>query len=95
MKAYEEKAKEFFPRFTESFTKSDKKTFKDNLMPYFATADHCREFVVEPYPKFEERAPDKWNDWIKTIYGEGKCKIKAVSSKDQATIIPGGNILVE
>lgn len=51
MKAYEEKAKEFFVHFTEAFSKSDKKTYKDNLAPFFATADPVNEFVAEPYPK--------------------------------------------
>ena len=64
-KAYEEKAKEFFVHFAETFAKSDKKTFKDNLTPFFANADSTGEFVNDPYPKYEEKAPDKWNDWFK------------------------------
>ena len=54
-KAYEEKAREFFPHFQETFAKSDKKTFKDNLLPFFANSEHCSEYVSEPYPKFEEK----------------------------------------
>jgi len=52
----------------EAFAKSDKKTFKDNLSPFFATADSCAEFVSEPYAKYEERAPDKWNELVKIVY---------------------------
>ena len=95
MKAYEEKAKEFFIHFAESFAKSDKKTFKDNLLPYFANAEHCGEFLSDPYPKYEEKQPDKWNEWIKIAYGEGKCRIKALMSKDEATLIPTTNVLVD
>lgn len=94
-KQYEEKAKEFFIHFHEVFAKSDKKTFKDNLTPFFANADHCSEFVSEPYPKFEEKLPDKWNEWFKLIYSDGKCKYKALGSKEEATLIPQQNILVE
>ena len=39
MKVKEEKAKEFFANFIEMFSKSDKKTFKDNLSPFFAQPD--------------------------------------------------------
>jgi hypothetical protein len=95
LKAYEEKAKEFFIRFHESFAKSDKKTFKENLLPFFAHPDHCKELVLEPYPKFEEKLPDKWNEWMKTLYAEGRCKINALARKEDATLIPNGNVLAE
>jgi hypothetical protein len=94
-KAYEEKAKEFFMRFLETFSKSDKKTFKDNLTPFFATLDHVGEFITETYPKFEEKQPDKWNEWMKNIYGDGKCKIKALGSRDEATLVNQSNVQVE
>jgi hypothetical protein len=29
------------------------------------------------------------------LYGEGKAKFRALKSKDDATLIPSGNILVE
>ena len=57
-------------------------------MPSFALPDHCREFVVEPYPKFEEKLPDKWNDWLKNLYADGKCKIRALATKADVTLIP-------
>ena len=67
-KEYQIKAKSFFVTFAEAFAKSDKKTFKDNLAPLFATADTCIDFIAEPYVKYEERAPDKWNELIKSVY---------------------------
>ena len=95
MRAYEEKAKEFFTNFQEAFARSDKKTFKDNLIPFFANADLCGELVSEPYPKYEERPPDKWNEWIKNVYGEARCRVKALGNKDEASLIPKENVLVE
>jgi len=85
---YEEKAREFFTNFQEAFTKSDKKTFKDNLGPYFATGESCGEFIAEPYPKFEEKLPDKWNEWFKLQFGDGKTiKFRALGSKEEAKLI--------
>ena len=85
---YEEKAREFFQAFSEAFVKSDKKTFKDNLSPFFATSETCGEYVSEPYPKFEEKLPDKWNEWFKLQFGDGKTiKFKALGSKDEASLI--------
>lgn len=79
----------------ETFAKSDKKTFKDNLLPFFATADSVGEFIQETFPKYEEKQPDKWNDWLKNLYSDGKCKIKALGSKEEATLINQANILAE
>jgi hypothetical protein len=85
---YEEKARDFFQSFADAFAKSDKKTFKDNLSPFFATAESCGEYVSEPYPKFEEKLPDKWNEWFKLQLGDGKTiQFKALGSKDEASLI--------
>ena len=51
--------------------------------------------MSDPYPKFEEKQPDKWNEWMKLIFGEGKCRVKALGSKDEATLIPSTNVLAE
>lgn len=51
---------QFFDKFSEAFAKSDKKTFKENLLPFFGTQDEIKLYVKEPYPKFEDRPPDKW-----------------------------------
>ena len=63
----------WFPEFLEAYARSDKKTYKDNLLPFFATSDTVGEYLdVENYAKFEDRLPDKWNEIIKNIYDEGK-----------------------
>mmetsp|Transcript_32417 Transcript_32417/g.23950 ORF Transcript_32417/g.23950 Transcript_32417/m.23950 type:complete len:141 (-) Transcript_32417:37-459(-) len=95
MKGLEEKAREYFVLFAETFAKSDKKTFKENLLPFFASADQIREYVQEPFPKFEEKAPDKWNDWFRQLYSEGRCQVRALPSKEESTLLPKENILIE
>lgn len=37
----------------DAIAKSDKKTLKDNLSPFFANADNLKELVKEPYSKFD------------------------------------------
>jgi hypothetical protein len=62
----------FFNDYFEAYNKSDKKTFKENLSPFYATADTCMDFVAEPYVKFDERPADKWNDLLKNCYDDGR-----------------------
>lgn len=93
--AYQEKAKCFFTQFAEAFAKSDKKTFKDNLAPFFATPETCLDYVAEPYARYEERQPDKWNELLKAVYNEGDVKICALRTKENATIIHPTSILCE
>jgi hypothetical protein len=50
----------FFGRFQEAFAKSDKKTMKENLLPFFATSEEIKLYVKDPYPKYEDRVPEKW-----------------------------------
>jgi len=64
---YQSKATTFINAFVEVFSKSDKKTFKDNLLGFFATAENCIDFIQEPYTKYEERLPDKWNEIFKAM----------------------------
>ena len=92
---YEERSKEFFTRFQEQFQKSDKKTFKENLSIFFVQGDICKEYIQDPYPKFEEKQPDKWNDWFKQLYSEGRCTAKALGNREESTILAKENILVE
>ena len=50
----------FFNRWSQTFAASDKKTFKENLPPFFALSDEIKQYVKEPYARYEERTPDKW-----------------------------------
>jgi len=95
VKACEQKSLSFFTQFTETFASSDKKTFKDNLTPFFGNTETCVDFLnLEVFPKFEERPPDKWNEVIKAVH-EAEKEVSALSQKDYSTLIPQENILVE
>lgn len=87
IKEYQLKAIRFFTMFAEQFAKSDKKTFSANLTPMFGSTEHCAEFLAEPYTKYEEKAPDKWNDLVKAIYNDGKVNMHVLKSKEEATVI--------
>lgn len=82
---YKTKAQVFFASFLEIFGKSDKKTFKDNLGMFFASAETCIDYVNEPYTKYEERPPDKWNDIIKAVSETGNLRV--LTSKDEVTAL--------
>jgi len=58
----------------DAIAKSDKKTLKDNLSPFFATADNVKEYVKDPYSKFDERPPEKWTE-ILAIAKTGTFKV--------------------
>ena len=72
---YKAKAQTFFQTFIEIFSKSDKKTYKDNLGGFFATAENCIDYVQEPYTKYEERLPDKWNEIFTKILESGEVRV--------------------
>jgi|688.fasta_scaffold1371251_1 hypothetical protein len=61
----------------------------------FGSTDACGEFVLEPYCKYDERPPDKWNDLLKAIYNEGKVIIHVIKSKDEVTVLKTESILVD
>ena len=93
MDEYKRKASNFFKAFLEVFARSDKKTFKDNLSGFFATADACIDFVQEPYTKYEERPPDKWNEIFTKIVECGDVRVMA--SISDSTMLEPSMILVE
>ena len=64
---YQGKAQNFIATFLEVFGRSDKKSYKDNLALFFASAETCIDYVQEPYTKYEERPPDKWNDIFRAM----------------------------
>ena len=90
---YKSRASTFFTNFVEIFGKSDKKSYKENLGMFFASAETCIDYVNEPYTKYEERPPDKWNDIIKAISEHGELRV--LTSKDEASVLQSSAILVE
>lgn len=51
------------------------------------------ELVTEPYAKYEERAPDKWNELIKSVYQDGQVNLRVLKAKDEATGLKSESIL--
>jgi hypothetical protein len=45
----------FFSNFEAKFNISDKKTFKDNLTPFFATPEEINTLYSGVTPKFEDK----------------------------------------
>lgn len=94
--AFQSKAQSFFTGFAETFGKSDKKSFKDNLAPYFASADTCNDYVdLEVLPKFEDRAADKWNDLLKGVLEDPNHSFKALSVKQDTELLDPEKILLD
>lgn len=69
-----ENATHFFQRFLDAYAHSDKKTMKDNMLPFFATTEDIKLYVKEPYPQFADRLPEKWEAGIKFL-STGSVKI--------------------
>ena len=84
-------------QFTEAFAKSYKKTFKDNLSPFFGSADNCIDYInAENFPKFEDKPADKWNEIVKGMCDEVPThKFKALSTKEDSTMLAPEAMLVE
>ena len=93
IETYKVRGATFFTNFADAFAKSDKKTFKDNLSPFFASADTCIDFVQEPYTKYEERPVDKWNEIFKSMQENGNMCVLA--AKEDSHILDPSVILVE
>jgi hypothetical protein len=74
----------------EALAKSDKKTLKDNLSPFFVLADNAKEYIKEPYAKFDERPPEKWTEYINIIKSG---EFKVLASSHEATVITPDRVL--
>eukprot|EP00330_Aristerostoma_sp_ATCC50986_P003056 CAMPEP_0114594010 /NCGR_PEP_ID=MMETSP0125-20121206/15608_1 /TAXON_ID=485358 ORGANISM="Aristerostoma sp., Strain ATCC 50986" /NCGR_SAMPLE_ID=MMETSP0125 /ASSEMBLY_ACC=CAM_ASM_000245 /LENGTH=95 /DNA_ID=CAMNT_0001793769 /DNA_START=67 /DNA_END=354 /DNA_ORIENTATION=+ len=65
----------FFPKFEAAFTSGDKKTWKEHLLPFFATQEEVKSYMREPFPRYEEKKPDQWNDAFKFLSDYTECNI--------------------
>lgn len=68
IKKYKEYPLVFYKSWEEVFVKVDKKNFKDLLSPFFASLENMSQHIKDPYPKLEERPPEKWNEAMKFIF---------------------------
>jgi len=87
--AFEDSAVEYFTKFFEAFSISDKKTMKENMAPFFIKPEELANYVKEPYTKYEEKPADQWKDAFHKLIDEGgyyRCAIK--SAEDSAILEP-------
>ena len=73
---------EFYKVWDKTLTGSDKTNIKDNMSVFFAKPEIMGKYVNENYPKFEEKAPDKWNEALKFVFCP-QSKPAAKGSKDE------------
>ena len=76
-----------FALFVDTFTQSDKKTYKENLSPFFGNAESIGEFFSEPYIKPEERPYDKWNNIITMLKDAPELHFNVLKAAANATMI--------
>lgn len=95
IKEYERNATDYFKKFFEAFSASDKKTMKENLSPFFVKPEELQNYVKEPYPKYEEKPADQWNDVFHKLIDEGDHYCNALTKPSDATIIDEERILVD
>jgi hypothetical protein len=62
----------------------EKKAWKEGIIKSLAasTPDEALKYVTEPFTKFEERAPDKWNDLIHFIE-DGEMRILRAAEESE------------
>ena len=67
------------------------------MSPFFGNTDNCIDYVnVEAYPKYEDRAPDKWSELLKGMVDDAASfSLKALSQKDDATILTPEQVLID
>lgn len=94
-KLHEETAVSFFKKFFNAFQNSDKKTMKDNLAPWFARPEELSSYYKDPYPKYEDRTPDAWNDVFHKIIDGDEYNCSASSGPGDVKFIDPQRILIE
>ena len=80
---------EFYKIWDETLTKSDKTNIKDNMSVFFGREDNIGKYVKENFPKYEEKAPDKWNEVLKFVFvpqTKAPAKGSTVESKTEVVI---------
>lgn len=95
IKEFEDSASVYFKKFFDAFEASDKKTMKDNLAPFFTRPDELLNFVSDPFPKYEDKPADQWNDAFRKLVGTGDCECHALARTSDAKIIKHERLLVD
>eukprot|EP01017_Pseudomicrothorax_dubius_P043936 TRINITY_DN7385_c0_g1_i1.p1 TRINITY_DN7385_c0_g1~~TRINITY_DN7385_c0_g1_i1.p1 ORF type:complete len:297 (+),score=90.66 TRINITY_DN7385_c0_g1_i1:313-1203(+) len=85
-------ARNFFTKFEQAYANSDKRTYKENLAPFFAGGqDEIKQFYKEPYPKYEERKPEQWLELISLMKAYTIANV--LRHKLDAKVVDPNNIL--
>jgi hypothetical protein len=89
----EKAARGFLAHFKQVFEGTDKKAYKENLLPFFSNSclEDLRGHLREPFVKYEEKKPEQWYDLISFLNDSPTINIllKNASSRfiDQANIL--------
>ena len=89
-----EAATNLLKEFVEVFTKTEKKAYKENLMPFFGTSESVGAYISETLCKFEERPADKWAEAFKYLNEQGT-KITVLKEGSESVLIPPEKILAQ
>lgn len=95
MQEYQNSASSYFTKFFEAFAGSDKKTMKDNMAPFFIKPEELATFVAEPYPKYEEKPADQWNDAFHKLVESDNSECHALARNSDASVIDPERLLVD
>lgn len=89
----EKAARSFLTQFKTAFEGSDKKTLKENMLPFFPNSclEDLRSHLREPFVKYEERKPEAWNDLINFI--SDNFQINILQKNSSSRFIDPANIL--
>ena len=63
------------------------------MLPFFATHEEVKLYAKDPFPKFEERAPDKWEEAFSHLKTQGVQHI--LKSAAESTFLEPARILGE
>ena len=89
----EKAARAFLTHFKSVFEGSDKKAYKENLLPFFSNScvEELRSHLREPFVKFEEKKPDQWYDLLGFL--EGHANINILQKNTSSRFLDQFNIL--
>lgn len=51
--------------------------------------------MAEPYVRFDQFTPERWNELISEAYKEGKVQLRVLEMKETSTVLKQKAILVE
>lgn len=58
----------FYKKWEEILAKLDKKSAKEQLQIFFGDKETLNGIIKDPFPKVDEKTPEKWNDLFKFVF---------------------------